>query len=152
MKLSEIKKQHPGTYLALKVISPTPQQLIDYCLDNNITLSDDGINEDYHVTVIYSTKHCPNLKTETTKHVAKIAKFDVFHFNEKNILVAILDAPTVVDRHLQIMQDHGASYSHKEYHPHVTLSYEFSGDVNSLPPFHVPFVLGNEYIEDLDDN
>jgi hypothetical protein len=60
-----------------------------------------------------------------------------------------LNAPTVVARHLQIMAEYGATYDFPVYTPHITLSYNFAGNVESLPAYNESIVLGNEYVEDL---
>lgn len=151
MKLSEIKTPNvPGTYVALRVVSPSFDQLNRYCVENNIPLQK-GIYEDrYHVTVLYSKNHCPDIKKNSFVHIARFSGFEIFGDKKEKYLVATLEAPTVVDRHNYFMQEHGGHHSHPSFNPHITLSDSFSGNIKDLPPLNFPVVLAFEYIEDLD--
>ncbi len=60
-----------------------------------------------------------------------------------------LNAPSVVARHLQIMAQYGATYDFPVYSPHITLSYDFSGEILNLPVYNQPIFLDSEYVEDL---
>lgn len=54
-------------------------------------------------------------------------------------------------RHMAI-REAGASWDHPEYQPHVTISYEFSGDLGSVEPWRGKIELGPEIFEEVDED
>lgn len=70
----------------------------------------------------------------------------------RQCLVLELDAPAVVERHLELMSLYPElTYDFDQYLPHITLSYDigtFDASALELPNFVC--VLGDEYVEDLD--
>lgn len=50
------------------------------------------------------------------------------------------------------MRQKGAKYTHEEYQPHITISYEFEGDINSIEPYTGPIELGPEIFEEIDED
>ena len=47
------------------------------------------------------------------------------------------------------MAQYGATYDFPVYSPHITLSYDFSGEILNLPVYNQPIFLDSEYVEDL---
>jgi hypothetical protein len=151
MKMSELNPI-TGTYVGLRVSEQSHNSIRDFCANNNIPTKPGYFNRRLHTTVIYSRKQCVGLvaESERVKHKAEFIGYDLFTSEGKNcVLVMKLNAPTVVARHLQIMAQYGATYDFPVYTPHITLSYNYSGNVTDLPVYNETIVLGNEYVEDL---
>lgn len=144
-----------GTYVGLRVLQPTNNLLYQHCKDAGIPVRQAMFDDRLHTTVIYSRKHCPGVLVDPEhKYVAKFAGYEIFTGQKgEHVLVMLLDAPSVSERHNFIMQEHGATYDFPVYHPHITLSYNYSDNsVMGIPPFKHDIILGLEYTEDLDLN
>lgn len=50
------------------------------------------------------------------------------------------------------MRRGGASWDHAEYQPHVTISYDFAGDLTEVEPYRGKIVLGPEIFEPIDED
>lgn len=140
-----------GTYVALRVLEPCNKMLREHCLKNNIKVDASLFDNRMHTTVIYSRKHHPEIEIiPERKYVAKFLSYDIFTTTEgKNALVVRLDAPGIVVRHKHLVTTYGATYDFPEYHPHITLSYDFDGLADGITPFDFHIILGDEYMEDL---
>ena len=154
MKFNELSPKK-GTYAALRVSKESRDLLYRHCLTNKIPCRKSQFEERLHVTLIYSRVHCPTMRALTgIKYEGTFKDYEIFTGNKgERVLVALLNAPSVEARHLKLMADHGASYDFPVYHPHVTLSYNYTGsdaDYTSLKPIDFPVILGSEYVEDLD--
>ncbi len=144
-----------GTYVGLRILSPSNANLKEHCLAAKIKIDKSKFDRRLHTTVIYSHKHCPNLVVDPTiVHEAKFDGYDLFNDRAGNatVLVVRLDCQSIVDRHERLMKEYGAIYDYPGYHPHISLTYHFHGDVKSLPPVNFTILLGQEYTEDLDLN
>lgn len=53
-------------------------------------------------------------------------------------------------RHMAI-REAGASWDHPEYQPHVTISYEFDGELSEVEPYRGKIELGPEIFEEIDE-
>lgn len=150
MKMSELKPI-TGTYVGLRVTEQSHNSIRDFCATNCIPTKAGYFDRRLHTTLIYSRKQCKGLFAEPdTQHRAEFIGYDLFTSEGKNcVLVMKLNAPTVVARHLQIMAQYGATYDFPVYTPHITLSYDYSGNVADLPVYNELIFLGNEYVEDL---
>lgn len=115
--------------------------------------------EDLHVTLIYSKKPIIMMSHGRLANpiAVKVKSYSIFTTDKaENCLVLELDAPEVVARHNQIMEETGASYDYPVYRPHVTLSYDVGPDfdistlpeVSTLPTLH----LIREYARRLNPN
>lgn len=131
--VTEAKK---GTYSGGKFTKFLNEGLISFSKQNNIP----NINNEPHVTILFSRKHLPNYKgAGKVSYKASVKDFHVFE-GETKVLVLTLESPDLVNRHNELMTEHEATYDFPEYIPHVTLSYDL-GDYN----------IDNLNIEDLDD-
>lgn len=150
MKINELKPK-TGTYVGLRVSEKSHDSIKNFCHTNNIPTKPGYFDRRLHTTVIYSRKHCDGLVAQPdTQHVAEFIGYDLFTADGKDcVLVMKLNAPTVVARHLQIMAQYKATYDFPVYTPHITLSYNFTGEISNLPVYNESIVLGNEYVEDL---
>lgn len=152
MKLSELKS-NKGTYAALRVLQPAGNLLYDYCREVGIPVRKSQFDDRLHTTLIYSRVYCPHLFAEPgIIYNATFSGFDIFSDDKgRNVLVALLNAPEVVARHIALMAKHGASYDFPVYHPHITLCYDYPRNyTEGLVPINFPISLGKEYVEDLD--
>lgn len=143
-----------GSYLGLRVLPPSSNQLYRHCQQSGILVNHSSFERRLHTTVIYSRKPVtpwivPDMQTI---HEATFNDYALFtnQNGEQSVLVVKLNAPSVVARHLKLMADHQASFDYPVYTPHVTLSHAFYGDINKLKPFDFTVYLGMEYAEELD--
>jgi hypothetical protein len=142
-----------GTYVAVKVLKPCSSYLYKFCQDKGIPTDQHMFEHDLHTTLIYSRKPCPDIITmPNLVHEAYFNGFDMFSnsHGEKCVLVMKLNAPTLVQRHLLLMEQHQATYDFESYVPHITLSYDFMGDISTLLPYTKEILLSNEWIEELE--
>lgn len=154
MKLAEIKspESKKGTYAALSLSKESHDTVMEYIKENEIPHKTNPNEERKHVTLIYSRNYCPEMVAQPDViHCANVCGMDVFDTQDgKRALVLLLDAPTIVARHEQLMAEHPATYDHPEYKPHVTLSYDIGDfDEKQLIPFKSALELSDEYVEDL---
>lgn len=57
---------------------------------------------------------------------AKIKEWKIFPTQSgAKALVAIMDSPTLENHHKTIRKEYGATHDYPDYHPHVTISYDF---------------------------
>ena len=136
-------------YAAVKVLQPSIDKLYEHCKVSNIPVVKSQFCDGLHTTLIYSRKYCPNMFAEPGKvHSATFKDYELFDGGK--VLVALLNAPSIVARHIQLMAKHGASYDFPVFNPHITLNNDFKGDMNSLSIIDFPIFLGKEYVEDLE--
>lgn len=151
MKLQEICPKK-GTYVGLRVLNPSNQQIYAHCLATGIDVNKSMFDKRLHTTLIYSRKFCPNIKidTDNSKHICEFIGYDIFGDGEEKILVIKLNAPSVTARHLKLMAENNATYDYPIFQPHITLSYNYTGkDILDLPVIDFDIILGEEYVEDL---
>jgi hypothetical protein len=150
MKLNEIKTMQ-GTYVGLRVLPESATKIKQFCEQNGIKIDTSKFEDELHTTVIYSRK-VHNIQPEPLcVHACEFLDFEIFSTDDgKKVLVIRLNAPSVVARHLKLMAEHDATYDFPVYQPHVSLCYDYEGDVTGLPLIDFPIFLGNEYVEPLD--
>lgn len=134
---------HPdGTYMSAKLSQKSQKQLDDWVSKNNIPNPADP--SQYHTTIIYSRKGVP----EATQYDlqlpinAKIKEWKIFPTQTgARCLVAIVDSPEIEQHHMNIRKQYGATHDYPDYHPHVTVSYDYgNGSVPSdIPVFPIEF-------------
>lgn len=145
-------EQTTGTYVALRVTPASAALIADRLLYAGIDLHKTGAINKLHTTVIYSRVPCPGIQVNPKNvYIAKFAGYDLFSSDNGNdVLVIRLDSKAVVDRHLSLMAEHGATFDYPEFNPHITVSYGFTGNIDVLPPLDFPILLSEEYTEELD--
>ena len=142
-----------GSYVALRVLRPFSTYLLSHCKSANIPVQTSTFERRLHTTVIYSRIHSPDIKVDPiTQHVATFAGYDMFTNanGEKSVLVMKINAPTIVERHHNLMRTYKLAYDYPEYIPHVTLSYAYYDRIDGLPNINFGLILGEEYVEDLE--
>lgn len=129
---------HPeGTYIAAQ-LSPDSQLLLDKYV-SNMNIPNAADPNQYHSTVIYSRKGVPEAKGYKFKlpFKAKIKEWKLFDtkFGESGkCLVAIMDSPELQKAHKEIRDKYGATHDYPDYHPHVTISYDYPNELPSEVP------------------
>lgn len=141
-----------GTYAAVKVLDPSRARIYDYIRRHNIPQGFED-RQILHSTLIWSRKSCPRMRPEyDVVHRATPKHLHVFQSEGKNRLCLLLDAPTLVTRHNQLMEEHNATYDYPVYQPHVTIGYDVGDfDWQSLPPIEFDILLGDENVRDGND-
>lgn len=128
---------HPkGTYASVTLSKESQKALDDWVTKNEIPNATDPST--YHSTLIYSRKGVPEAKDYKVDLPikAKISKWSIFKTQQgKDALVAIMDSPVLTQHHKNLRSQYGATHDFPEYHPHVTISYDYGSDV---PPKKIP--------------
>lgn len=141
-----------GTYAAVRPLHPDAQHLKNVMKDYGVPNPEKA--DKLHCTLLYSRKHLPNYVPDTSMtHVVCVSSLEMWLTRSgKNCLVMKLDAPSLIDRHKDLMTMHDAEYDYPEYKPHVSLSYDIGDyDITELKK-NLPktFILSHEYQEQLD--
>lgn len=124
-----------GTYVAVELDARSRKALDSWVSQHNIPNAADP--NQYHVTVIYSRKGVPEVKSYDFNLPIEgtISGWKLFPTaNGKNCLVAIIDAPELEKHHKTIRSELGATHDYPNYQPHVTISYDYAG----RPPTDTP--------------
>lgn len=155
MLLREVSTKQ-GTYAGVRFDEQTTEAIKTFQEANKIgnPVSSDKL----HTTLLYSRKFLPDYTPagEYDKPmVGSFKGFDVWESqpddsgNKNKCLVMEYSCPDLTDHHNKLMGDHDASYDFDEYKPHITLSYDYDGDVDKLPKFKDNITIQKEYGEDL---
>lgn len=128
-------------YVCRKVLSPTKDDILKWCEDQEIEcVKPDSL----HVTLQYSKEPVdwslgsPDKRTLTN---FGSTEFKIFG-SENDCLVLTFDSPALKNRHEALKEELRASWDHPEYHPHITFSYTYSGDLESLKDNTITFSEG----------
>ena len=114
------------------------------------------IPQDYHATFLYSEagdyrKIKPIVNVQ---YQARIKDIEVWDTHDKCV-VLILSAPSLEERHKQLMDEHNLEWDYLHYIPHITICYDISPKKEPLANLKDKLVgrslvLVNEQIEALD--
>lgn len=134
-----------GTYCAYSPDSASKKAIALYM--EQVGLSGEGIAPDkLHCTVLYSRKEHPNFHPDPTRtYEAQCKGFTVFGTS----VVMLIECPGIVERHNNLMKEHGATYDFPVYTPHISLSYVIPEgfSIHGLPHFSGAITLGSEFKE-----
>jgi len=159
MKVIDIieTKQNKGTYAGVKFSNKTNAAIEKFIKDNNIPNSIKP--EKLHTTLLYSKKYLPDYKARgefEESFIGKPTKFEKWPSQPDDdgkvamCLVLRYDCPALIDRHKELMKEHGATYDFDEYKPHVTFSYDVGEmQCKDLPKFEEDIEVVKEYAEEL---
>lgn len=135
---------HPdGTYVSVKLSKKSQSDLDSWVSKNNIMNASDP--SEYHSTVIYSRVGVPNAKSydlnlPITASISGWKKFDTKLSESGKCLVAIVDSPDLNKHHNNLVNDYGATHDFEGYHPHITISYDYDGDIpEDVPSFNITY-------------
>jgi 2'-5' RNA ligase len=106
---------------------------------------------DLHVTVVYSKQECASVKdiSVPTPIKASGASLQLFpNADGSKCLVVELDSPALQELHWLCRNEHNASHDYPTYRPHITLSYDYSGEIipNSSLLGHFHTLYFNQYV------
>lgn len=142
--LLEIKKDqtHPdGTYISALLSKKSQGDLDNWVSTHNITNPSDP--KEYHTTVIYSKVGVPKARTYDLglPIEASIKEWKLFDTQTgTKCLVGVVDSKELTKHHETIKDKFGATHGFPEYHPHITVSYDYKGDLlREIPNFKVTF-------------
>ncbi len=138
MKLNEITQStNPpkGTYVGVKLDAASKQKIIN--LMSKLNLQEPIPEDKLHSTLVYSDKKTLDGFTSNTSFgednypTVKPVNFNVFA-NSQNpgtgCLVVELDSDYLHNRHDEIVSKYNVEEKFPTYRPHITLSYNYSGE------------------------
>lgn len=141
--LDEVKQKnkdmsdHPnGTYMSATLSKKSQKDLDKWVTDHNIPNPADP--KQYHTTIVYSRKGIPEAKNYKIPlpMTAKVKEWKIFPTQAGGkCLVAVMDSPDLEKHHKTLRSEYGATYDYPDYHPHVTVSYDYG---NNPIPTEVP--------------
>ena len=122
-----------GAFVGVKFSEETNDGIMKFIKDNDIP---NPVSKDkLHCTVMYTYSDAPDLIDEERapfdpEWIAIPKKFEIFNTQDnKNCLVLRIESDNLKKRHDAIIADYGVVYTHEEYKPHITLSYD-CGDID----------------------
>lgn len=160
MKLMEIyynSDMPAGTYVGVRFDADTKKRIMQMMAQ--LKLKNPIPEEKLHSTLVYSDKK--SLEGFTSKnpagYKAKPKGFNLFDNSQKSgskCLVMELDCDDLHSRHSDIVGQYGVEEKFPEYKPHVTLSYDYDGEVpdESLLDQLGEIGIESEYDEPINDN
>lgn len=104
-----------------------------------------------HVTLAYSKAEVewPEAETEVLKVVSSKNR-EVCTLGKDGAVVLKFDSPTLQRRFADLCEEHGCSWDHENYEPHITISYDASDlDLSKVKAYSGPIELGPEVLEDI---
>ncbi len=154
----------PGTYAGVNVDQRFIDGYTQFASDVSYILPKMLEPSNIHSTLLFSFKHLPNYDPIEYSPAldARILGYMMWETKSRNdegertkCLVLAIDCPLLKDRHLHLMNEHNATYTFKEFIPHITLSYDVGNDfdVTQLPQFQKyteSFQYIREYKRDID--
>lgn len=143
-----------GTYIGLRPSIESSKLLRAYFQNQNIIMSTPDVEQRLHVTLIYSRVKIDIIPNSLELHRVKISEISLFPNNrgQNTVLVAKLNAPSLIARHNYIRSSYGATHDYPEFIPHLTLDYYWD-NYKSIQEIKIPnfeFILCDEYVEPLD--
>jgi len=150
MRLYEIE-QEKGSYAAVSFDPATTEALKAYQYDNHITNPLES--SEFHSTVMFSRKYIPTFKAlgQLPNWKGMFTKWDIFPSDDEKALVLKYECHELSARFDKIIQKYDATWDHKNFHPHITLSYNVDDlDISKLPKYDGPIILITEHNNDLD--
>lgn len=120
---------HPGgTYASIAPSNDTKEGIFRFCSDLGIENLED--QDDYHCTIIYSSKPCPEVaKEDFGLPCAALMKGFKILGEDTKVLVMELYCPRAKQLHDLFMEKYGATHDFPEYIPHITVAKDFTGQV-----------------------
>lgn len=149
-----MQKTPTGTYVCLELDEDSMKRIARFIEVNHIF---NGLQmADLHTTVIYSKKHCPNLKVEEIGKVeAHVESLIQIPHDTKIILALELESPALQAMHKRLRKEHDATHDFESFLTHVTVSYnalQFPVSPDMSPLENRPLVYTTMQVEDLDED
>ncbi len=126
-----ITEEEEGTYICADLSRESANKLLKWAKENGITDTIDAA--DMHTTITYSRKKVDEAKEymDSVKFPisAKPKHFSIFPMqNGKKCLVLEVESKELNKHHKTIQKEYGATYDYPTYKPHITLTYDYTGD------------------------
>lgn len=144
----------PGTFIGVRFTSDSVDMLHNLITFNGI---DNPINlEELHSTLIFSRVDISGDEVAQPRSgLREKCVMKGYHIFQKEdgppVLVVKLDSKYLSTRHEEIMDGTMATYDFPDYIPHVTLSYDFNGNIDDLLALpKTPLIIESEYSEEID--
>jgi hypothetical protein len=151
--LSQYARHKDGTYVAL-LMDTASKKLLDVFTSQNLGLTEKVDPAGYHCTIIYSKTPVPN--AEVIKYpsnaIAHVTGYDIFTTKDDGkCLVMRLHCPQAFDLNL-VLSKLGATSDYDLYKPHVTISYNYTGEIDptQLPIPQFPLTFDDYEVKPLD--
>lgn len=146
-----------GSYAGVRFDAGTIRDLI--LLQKTLGIPNPLAEEKFHSTLLFSRKPLPNYVAFGEYPVSPASDSNTFELrifktqSGKNALVLAYECSFLQARHKELMDEHGATWDHPSYIPHITLSYDIGDYPVTLGPIQFlserRIVIVNEYQEDL---
>lgn len=131
---------HPsGTYACIIPSRESQEEILNFCVEQGISNLVDS--DEYHCTIIYSKKECPDIAKEDFGLPCKglVTGFKVLG-KEKKVLVLELYCPNAARLHELFMEKHGATHDYPEFISHITIAKNFDGELpKEVPEIEIEF-------------
>ena len=140
-----------GTYVALE-LSEESRADVDSFITNVLRLPNSIDPEYLHSTIIYSHTPVPQAEylDRKTSAIGHANRYEVFTTKTgKKCLTVIINCPQAYDLN-DMLTKLGATNSFTPYLPHLTLSYDFDGDISQLPLIPVQLYYSDLLVKPLD--
>lgn len=149
-----VKGEDTGTYVGLRLSASSRQDLLSFCQTKKIELKAVGnaYERRMHTTVFYSyekPQHTDlgNIHGKLLAIRAKAKGWKILprvknnpNEDEKQCLVLEIESTDLYDYHHQIHQQTGMEHAFNIYTPHITIDYEFNGQIpQDVPEFELLF-------------
>jgi hypothetical protein len=127
------------TFVGYSLSADSNRKLLAWCQENKINEQVD----DFHVTLLVGNKVID--ENEDLKEPIIIDSrtylFKIFNYRIKNTpaLVLTFKSSLVENKHYSLLKKHKLVWDFNEYIPHISLSYNFNSDINTLavPDFNI---------------
>ena len=110
---------------------------------------------DFHVTVAFSKKEVDwdTLGSDDSQLTIHLNKSSVEPLGDKGAVVLKFKSETLKNR-WQYFIDNGCSWDYPDYHPHITITYNSTNDVDlsSIDSYNGKLVFGPEIFEEVNDD
>lgn len=140
MSFSDFDKHKDGTYVSMKPSTSVADQLYDWVSNNGI--NDPLDKGEYHVTVIYSRAPCPGADNYDFKMPIEgtITGWKIFDAPIGRCLVAHVQSEQLQTINSDLKVNYGATSDYPEYIPHITVSYNYKGELpQNYPAMKITF-------------
>lgn len=155
--LKQYSKHKDGTYVSL-LLNLESKKALDRFTSEQLNLKDDNKVDPatYHCTLIYSRTPVPDAETlEIPKLVyAHVIGYEVFDTKQGNkCLVLRLNCPTAHEIN-GVLNKMGATSDYNEYKPHITICYDYKGelDLSRLPIPAFDIIFDDHEVKPLDED
>jgi 2'-5' RNA ligase len=127
----EDKDEDTGAFVGVKFSATTIKALTK--MIKTLGVPNPTETSELHTTVMYTKSDVPDLldmdgQSFDPPLTATVDKFEIFNTqDDHDCLVLLLKSDELSKRHEEIKSKYGAVYTHPDYKPHITLSYNADG-------------------------